>query len=136
MQLEVLDYSGVYFQLMREMGIPSRRGGKFIVARNGTWRYAVFSPQGLSTYHANIVERFLDSQGVQGWYNRKGDEFHFDSPDWEIEGGGHWEIDETKAVLRISGSSLAFGGFDAPALAAELRRVRAFDGAEIVFAPG
>ncbi len=136
MQLSVLDYSEVYFQLMRETAVPSRRGGKFIVARNGVQRYAVFSPQGLSTYHANIVERFLHSQGIQGTYNPKGDEFHFNSSDWDIEGGGHWEIDETKAVLRISGSSLAYGGFDEPALAAELRCARAFDGIEIVFAPG
>ena len=136
MQLNVVDYSEVYFQLMRETAIPSRRGGKFIVVRNGTQRYAVFSPRGLSTYHANIVERFLQSQGIQGRYNPKGDEFHFNSPDWEIEGGGHWEIDETKPVLRISGASLAYGGFNGPALAAELRLARAFDGIEIVFAPG
>jgi hypothetical protein len=35
-----------------------------VILRNAATRDAVFSPRQLSTYHANIVERFLWGEGM------------------------------------------------------------------------
>ncbi len=121
MEFRFVDYCPLYFTELREQPVPSHREGKFVVLRNAVARYAVFSPRQLSTYHANIVERFLWGQGIPGRYNAKRDVFTFDAPDWQVEGGAHWERDDDKGVLRLHGGSHAYGGLDLAPLAAELR---------------
>jgi hypothetical protein len=123
MQLRFVDYCPLYFTELREQPVPSHREGKFVLLRNAATRYAVFSPRQLSTYHANIVERFLWGQGIPGRYNAKHDVFTFDAPDWHVEGGAHWERDDDKGVLRLYGGSRAYGGLDLAPLAAALRDI-------------
>jgi len=77
MQLRFVDYCPLYFTELREQPVPSHREGKFVLLRSATTSYAVFSPRQLSTYHANIVERFLWGQGIPGRYNAKHDVFTF-----------------------------------------------------------
>lgn len=121
MRLRCVDYCPLYFTELREQPLPSHREGKVVVLRGPAVRYAVFSPRQLSTYHANIVERFLWGEGISGWYNAKRDAFLFDAPDWRVEGGAHWERDDAQGVLHLYGTSLAYGGLDLAPLAAELR---------------
>ena len=121
MRLRIVDYSLLYFTELREQPLPSHREGKFVVLRNSAARYLVFSPRQLSVYHANIVERFLRGEGIPGQYNAKRDIFTFDAPDWQVEGGAHWQRDDTKGVLAIHGASQAYGGLDLVTLAAEFR---------------
>ena len=136
MGLTVIDYSEVYFALLNDAPVPTRRGGKFVVMTNGDRRYAVFSPRELSAYHANVVERFLWQQGIKGRYNEKGDLFRFVSGDWEVEGGGHWELDEAEGILQISGYSKSYGGVDLDGLASQLRQTDAFRAIRVVIVPG
>ena len=132
LDLAVIDYSPVYFELLRKTSIPAQRGGKFVVLNDGQRRFAVFAPRELITYHANIVERFLWQRQIRGTYNAKGDVFHFAAPEWQVEGGGHWQLDEAQAVLRLFGQSTTYGSVDLPALAEALLRAQAFGGARIV----
>ena len=112
MTLTVVDYRQVYFVVLNNGPIPPRCGGKFVLIADRDEQFAVFSPQGLSRFHADIVERFLSLRGVPGHYNAKGDHYDCDSADWEIQGGGHWEMDEEQGRVRIFGRSLAYGGVD------------------------
>ena len=121
MQLRFVDYCPLYYTELQEQLLPSRRQGKFVVLRNTTVCYAVFSPRQLSAYHANIVERFLQGVGVGGRYNAKRDVFTFDSPDWHVEGGGHWRRDDVRGTLHLYGRSQAYGGLDLVTLAAALQ---------------
>jgi hypothetical protein len=123
MLLRFVDYCPLYFTELREQPLPSHREGKLVVLRNASARYVVLSPRQLSTYHANIVERFLWGEGIPGRYNAKRDVFTFDAPAWHVEGGAHWQWDDEQRVLRLSGASQAYGGLDLAPLAAELRDV-------------
>ncbi|MBC8872901.1 MAG: hypothetical protein H8E44_25990 [Planctomycetes bacterium] len=126
MAITVVDYSDVYFAEIKEGEVPRRRDGKFVLMANNGNRFAVFSPRGLSFYHANIVERFLSLQGIGGQYNAKRDSFQPQPSTWEILGGGHWQLDEEQGTLRLFGRSQAYGGVDLEALADQLRSVDGF----------
>ena len=126
MNLTVVDYSDFYFGSVLEIPLPARRGGKLVVVTNGSQRYAVFSPRGLSAYHASIVERFLRQQGVEGRYDPRGEVFRFDSRDWAVEGGAHWTLDDATGVLNLFGHSQAYGSLDLSKLAQELAGTGAF----------
>jgi len=132
MELTVVDYSEVYYVLLSNTTVPLQRGGKFVIMKNTARQYAVFSPQELSAYHANIIERFLWQQGIQGRYNEKGDHFCFVSAEWRVDGGGHWELDEAKGVLCIFGYSKVYGGVDLHSLAAKLRQTEHFQTIQVV----
>ena len=129
--LNVIDYSHLHYVLLHDDRIPPRREGKFVVMKNGDKRHVVFSPRGLSVFHANIVERFLNERGITGQYNAKRDVFYFLSSEWEVEGGGHWSLDETGGSLCISGKSLAYGSVDLEELALQLGSVEAFQGVRV-----
>jgi hypothetical protein len=135
MGLIVIDYSEVYFTLLNDTPVPHKRSGKFVVMSNGGQRYAVFSPHELSTYHANIIERFLRQHGIQGRYNEKGGFFHFTPTIWAVEGGGYWELDDAGGTLQISGSSKSYGSVDFQALAVELHLTDTFRALQVVIAP-
>ena len=131
MPLTVIDFSEVYFVVLQKGTVPPRREGKFIVVANEGDRCAAFSPRELSVYHANIVERLLLPHGVRGRYNMKGDVYDYDAPQWSVEGGGLWRLDQRRGRLEIFGRSASYGGVDLEELAAELCRAGAFDGVEI-----
>jgi hypothetical protein len=126
MKLTAIDYSEVCFALLEDSPVPRKRGGKFVVMTNGDRHYAVFSPRELSAYHANIIERFLQQEGIQGRYNEKGDVFYFSSAEWKVDGGGFWELDESRGLLQLSGNSQSYGGADLQRLAAELNHTDTF----------
>ena len=121
MAFNIIDYSEVFFVDLEEGEIPRQRDGKFVLIANHHNLYAVFSPRGLSHYHANIVERFLSLNGAHGQYNPKRDVFCPESPDWQVLGGGFWKVDDDEGTLRIYGHSQAYGGVDLLTFAEDVR---------------
>ncbi len=132
MSLIVIDYSEEYFVCLQQGEIPQQRYGKFVLLANHDEEYVIFSPQGLSQYHANIVERFLASRSLAGLYNHKRDHFYPDSDAWKICGGGHWEIDEEMGTLRIFGSSQAYGAVELHQLSEKLHLAGGFNSSQRV----
>lgn len=134
MKVTVVDYSEVYFVTLQDEEIPRKRDGKFVLLDNAHDRYVIFSPRGLSRYHANIAERFLELKGVKGKYNAKKDVFLPESQDWEIVGGGHWTVDEDEGTLRLYGYSQAYGGVDLRELCECLQEAGGIEGVQRVLA--
>ncbi len=134
MKLTVVDYSEVYSVILQDEEIPRKRDGKFVLLDDAHDRYVVFSPRGLSRYHANIVERFLGLRGIKGKYNVKKDVFLPESQDWAIVGGGHWTVDEDEGTLRLYGHSQAYGGVDLRELGECLRAAGGIVGVQRILA--
>lgn len=120
MGLSVIDYSA------RAKGVPEpRRGGKFIHVRLSVptkTDYIIMAPREMAVFHANIAKMFFEDQGIVGTYNHKRDNYTIAHPDWDILGGGHWEMDEDAGVLELSGKSLAYGRFHSSGLARRVER--------------
>jgi len=125
-KIEVLDFSDEFFR-QKGMGIPQRRGGKFVVMRddNRKWDYLVLSPAAQSIYHADIVEQFcqLERFGISGTMLKKSSYFVIDDPNWSVAGGGRWDWLETERRLRLFGSSQAYGATTLGSLKKRLAKV-------------
>jgi hypothetical protein len=117
MRLEVMDYSHKHFS-----SPPRQRRGKFIQVLSEGSEYIVMSPKEQSAFHANIAELFFSSRGLRGSYNHKRDNYSIDHPGWSILGGGYWELDEDKGVLKLSGLSMAYGRFRDSGLARRMEK--------------
>ena len=77
----------------------------------------MLSPAGLSSFHANIAERFCLLQGIEGEYTtKKMDKYEIYDPEWIIIGGGKWVIDEKEKQLYLFAESLTYGKFDSRGL--------------------
>ncbi len=127
-----LDYSEIYYSAIGKSSIPDKRLGKFVQIRNDATEYLVLSPKGLSVYHANIVERFFTQRKIEGKYNSKGDYYEICEGEWEITGGGIWAISETDRLLRLSGSSQAYGQYDRRGLRERIETAEKVSGYRIV----
>ena len=110
-KFSLVDYSETYYRVICKARVPSRRGGKFVQLDDDETEYVVLSPEGLSIFHANIVERFCVLNDIKGHYNAQFNYFTIDYSEIEIVGGGFWEIDETKKLLYLFGLSQAYGQF-------------------------
>lgn len=95
--------------------------GKFVQIRNNHAEYLVFSLTASTPYHANIAERFLGEHGVSGRYNAKRDFFGIEEEGWSITGGGMWQINVKGKTLKLSGSSQAYGRFEAGGIEEKIR---------------
>jgi hypothetical protein len=131
MKLVFIDYSAQYYGKAEGNPLPNKRSGKFVQIRNKDTEYLVLSPRGLAAYHANIAERFFLSMGITGTYNGKRDHYKVKNPSWVVAGGGVWEIDEGAGRLRLSGTSMAYGKFNARGLAGRLRSVSSLSGYDV-----
>ena len=121
MKLEYVDYSSVWFCEIKKGSLPNKRSGKFILIANGGSRWAVFSPAELSKWHANIAERFCDHYKIAGAYNAGQAKFNIQDNQWNIMGGGKWEVDEQQSMMVIFGRSDAYGRVDLKLLAEQLQ---------------
>ena len=117
MRFKVIDYCPDHFEVM-----PKERSGKFIQVMGNDTEYIIMSPRELSTFHANIAERFFSGMGLSGKYNHKRDNYTLNHPEWALPGGGHWEIDATLGTLTLSGQSLAYGRFISDGLAKKMQK--------------
>lgn len=105
---------------------PAQRGGKFIQVRNLDTEYMILSLKQLTPYHANIAERFFSEKRVAGGMNDKRTLFTLNDGEWEIVGGGSWEIDAAARSIRVFGASQAYGQFRGSGLAERIRSVQGF----------
>ncbi|MBI5640935.1 MAG: hypothetical protein HZA17_10965 [Nitrospirae bacterium] len=131
MDFFLLDYSAIYYSALAGTPVPEKRSGKFVQIRNSSAEYLVLSPREFSPYHANVTERFCTQNEIAGTYNNRKDHFGIFEPDWEIIGGGAWEMDEAAKMLRLSGFSQAYGKFDSTGLKERLLSVRHLAGYQL-----
>jgi len=123
--LKIIDLSRQYFRKMMGLELPEKRAGKFIQITDGNREYIVLSPKGLYQFHANIAERFCEDRGVVGAYRSKKKEYYIIyDPDWQILGGGFWEINDREKRLMLEGSSQAYGKFHTEGLAKRLEETK------------
>ena len=124
MEFILIDYSNVYFEGMAKKSIPENRSGKFVLICSEDKEFLILSPQELSIYHANIVERFCSLRKIEGAFNLKRDHFKIFNSNWNVLGGGRWEIKGAKKVIRLFGASKAYGRFDSRGLKEKIRTVK------------
>lgn len=127
MNLEYVDYSPLWFCDINNESLPNKRSGKFILITNGSSRWAVFSPAELSKWHANIAERFCNQHRIAGVYNAAQTKYNIHDKEWDIMGGGKWEIDDEQSMIVIFGASDAYGRVDLKLLANQLKEKGVFE---------
>jgi len=133
MKLKFIDFSDLYYGSIPKKGKPRKRKGKFIQLRNNGTEYLVLSPISLSPFHANILERFCLTNGIYGGYtNSKMEKFEIEDFEWEVVGGGHWEMDDEKKILVLSGASYVYGRFAPSGLHEKIRTVDSLKGYKVV----
>jgi hypothetical protein len=130
MEFKLIDFSNVYYRNIAKMHLPASRQGKFIQMRNEdrNIEYIVLSPQELSVYHANIVDRFCMLNRIEGNYNPRKDYFHIQDPEWVVLGGGLWTMDTKKKELNLYGKSTMYGKFDPKCLKKNVLTIKEMQG--------
>jgi hypothetical protein len=107
-----IDYTGLYFTAVAKIAEPAVTSGKFVRIRTEAADYLVFSPREFSKYHANIVERFCLDKGIEGRYDPERKRYNIIDQSWFILGGGKFEKDTDRKVLRLYDDSMAYGKFE------------------------
>ena len=119
----VIDYSHYYYKRLLKQPVPACRSGKFVHVINHDTQeeFFIMAPVELSRYHATIVERFCHDHDINGRYvNGKRDDFRIFDSDWQVQGGGFWEINGAEKSIRLYGFSQTYGGCDLEDLRARL----------------
>lgn len=118
----IVDYSVMYYRGVAKKDLPAVRNGKFVQLRHDDTEYLVFSPKEYSPYHADILERFCRERSIDGAYQEGKKRFDIHDAEWAIQGGGKFEIDETKRHIRFYDNSMAYGRFEEKGLAKKVRQ--------------
>ena len=116
MTIVFIDYTHLYYTAIAKTGVPPARSGKFVQILHGSTEYLVFSPKDFTKYHANIIERFCLDKGIEGGYDSGGKRYDISDRAWIIAGGGKYEIDTDKKIIKLFDNSIAYGKFDIPGL--------------------
>ena len=124
MEFILIDYSNIYSEGMAKKSIPENRSGKFVLICCEDKEFLILSPQELSIYHANIVERFCSLRGIEGAFNHNRDHFKILNSHWNVLGGGRWELKSAEKVIRLFSASKAYGRFDSRGLKEKIRTVK------------
>ncbi len=88
--------------------------------------YLVLSPEELTKYHANIVERFCLDNGIEGSYDAEHKRYNIYDQEWVVVGGGKFEINTSNKTVRLYDDSMAYGKFDSRGLPEKVRSFPAF----------
>jgi len=123
-----IDYTPLYYTAIAKTGIPLVISGKFVQIRNGSTDYLVFSPKEFTKYHANIVERFCLDKGVEGLYDSERKRYNMYDQAWVVMGGGKYELDKTRKVIRLYDESMAYGKFEVLGLREHILSMPEFTG--------
>jgi hypothetical protein len=132
MAIELIDYTQLYYTAIAKTDVPPVIIGKFVQIRNESMEYLVFSPKDFTKYHANIVERFCLDKGLEGSYDPDRKRYDIYDQEWDIVGGGKFEIDTTKQTIRFYDDSMAYGKFDSSGLREKVNSVPPFSGFFVV----
>lgn len=119
---QVVDYVTVYFELLTHDGVPSTATGKFVQIESASDQILAFAPREMCTFHANIVHRFAELNGLAGEFNAKRDEFSLEPTDGRVIGGAHWKL--SNRIIELFGHSMAYGGLDLVATKEALQRAQ------------
>lgn len=122
MSLKLIDYSDAYYS-GKKGSAPDKITGKFVQIRNDQTEYLVFAPKEFAAYHANIVERFCMDRGIKGAYRGEEKTYEIRERGWDVVGGGKFEIDKSKKVIRLYDNSMAYGRFDSKGLAEKIQSI-------------
>ena len=112
MRIIFIDYSETYCRDFAGTGMSERYTGKFVQIRRGSSEYLVFSPKECTRFHADIVRHFCEDRGIPGVFNSRSKSFDKRDPSWVVAGGGKFQIDRGKKLLRLFDNSMAYGKFD------------------------
>ncbi|MCK4607756.1 MAG: hypothetical protein KAU35_10710 [candidate division Zixibacteria bacterium] len=63
-------------------------------------------------YHANLVDRFCDRQGIAAGWVRKPDLVEIYDTEYAVRGGGWMKLDRSGNSLEVYGNSSAYGKYD------------------------
>jgi hypothetical protein len=124
----IIDYSDVYYTQSEKARKPKRIYGKFVQMRHEGMEYLLFSPKEYSKYHADIVKTYCQEKGIGGIYNGQAKRFDIDDPSWDILGGGKFEMDKEKKVIRFFDNSMAYGRFEERGLKEKILSVKRMSG--------
>ncbi len=126
MDVTLIDYIPFYYTSLSKEPAPSIITGKFVQIRHDNTLYLVFAPQGLSKYHANIVERFCVDNGIDGSYDSERKRYNMNDQDWIVAGGGKFAIDRKQKTIKLYDDSMAYGKFDKTGLRDAIGTLREF----------
>jgi hypothetical protein len=116
MKIILINYADLYYKNIVQTSKLIKITGKFVQIRHNNAEYLIFSPKEFAKYHADIVKRFCRDKGIDGVYNDQLKRFDIHDPSWNILGGGKFEIDQEKGILRLYDNSMAYGRFNAAGL--------------------
>ena len=132
MAIELIDYTQLYFTAIAKTDVPPVIIGKFVQIRNESMEYLVLSPKDFTKYHADIVERFCLDKGIEGSYDPDRKRYDIFDQEWDIVGGGKFEIDATKQTIRFYDESMVYGRFDSRGLPEKLSSFPPFSGFSVM----
>jgi hypothetical protein len=112
MRIIFIDYSETYYRDIAGTDMPERYAGKFVQIRKGSEEYLVFSPKEFTRFHADIVRSFCTEREIPGVFNSQSKSFDIHDTSWVVAGGGKFEIDREKKLLRLYDNSMAYGRFE------------------------
>jgi hypothetical protein len=132
MAVELIDYTQLYYTVIAKTEVPPVITGKFVQIRNESMEYLVFSLKGFTKYHANIVERFCLDKGIEGSYDPDRKRYDIYDQEWDIVGGGKFEIDAIKKTIRFYDDSKSYGKFDPRGLREKVNSIPDYSGYAVV----
>lgn len=87
--------------------------GKFVILARGREIHLVLSPVAFTPYHADIVQRYLQTEGRGRVEAASSSGCRILSPEWSVHGGGHFAVQHWLHHVKLHGKSSAFGPFEA-----------------------
>ena len=107
---------------------------KFVLIAWSDCRYFVVGSITDFRYHANLVERFCDEQGLVSAWVQRPDLLEVVDPEVRVAGGGHLEINPHGRRMKCFGVSKAYGVFKGREVAEIANQHSFFDDYRLTFA--
>jgi hypothetical protein len=131
MKIILINYADLYCKNSVQTSKPKKIIGKFVQIRHNNTEYLLFSSKEFTKYHADIVKKFCRDRGIDGVYNDQLKRFDIHDPSWDILGGGKFEMDRGKSILRLYDNSMAYGRFNASGLKEKIFSLKEMSGYRI-----
>jgi hypothetical protein len=85
---------------------------KFLQVSDGDDIFLLVGPISEYPYHAGLLERFCRDRSVISEWVQRPDLLEIYDKRYRVLGGGYLEVDVAQRVVRLSGLSKAYGGYD------------------------
>ncbi len=130
MKIVFADYCGHYYSNTAGTSAPDVLAGKFVQIKKNETEYLVFAPKEFAAYHANLVEQFCKDRGLKGVHG-EGKRFVIHDPGWAVVGGGKFEMDKAKKLIRLYDNSMAYCRFESKGLKEKILSIKEFSGYKV-----